>query len=838
MKARAGRLLWLGLCAQVWLPAAAQTADTTAPQLQEFTIGPVSIDAADAAVSIAVRIVASDDLAGFGSGGSGNGSIDVRHEQGGNPIGSGSLPITAGDAVNPVFEFTLTMPRYSPPGRYPIALTLVDNVFNSAHFDSARLIELGFPGELQVTSEGDVSAPVLVDLQLSSVALDTTGGAASVQVRIEASDDLSGFGAGGTGSGSIDIRHTDGGNPFGRGSLDPIVEGDPLQPVFEFSLTAPQFSPSGSYPLNLTLVDNLYNTRYYSSEQLIALGFPGVITITSDSDTTPPQLLGLSVTPLQVDSTGAVAITVRIEASDDLAGFGSGGTGNGAFDIRHVSGGNPFGVGSLAISGGDALHPVFEFSVTMPEFSPLGEYPFSLSLLDNVYNSVHFSSEQLRTLGLPDRVLRQVAAISPDADSGNLAVQSDASGRYLVYQSEADGVIAGDDNGAFDILLADTETGELERVSVDQDGDQIAGDSIEPSLAANAELVVFVAPDAGVAKLAGEAKATAAARRKAGTHGVFLRDLLTGRTHRLGQAVAGGVGTTPQLAAGGEVVVFTGETSDPALGKPGQRDVYRVELPRQAGHLVPTEPRCVSCKVVGVDGVDTEADAEGDSERPVVSADGRSVVWQTLAKNHLAGTAAVCPESSTQVVLRDMLTGRMRQLSVPAGSGNCGPAGSGSHSPTIDYSGQQIAFESDQPLNAEQGEADADVFVVKPGAPAPQRVEALAGGEADAAVEQPAVSGDGRWLAFVSAAGNLDSSAGSDGQPHLYLRSLVDGSTRKVSRHSGVGPRELSRPRLNYGGQRLSSDSAPRQPQPGQASQVFVRVNRPALETAFYNGFE
>src|SRR6202011_841654 len=86
-------------------------------------------------------------------------------------------------------------------------------------------------------------------------------------------DDLSGFGSGSTGNGSIDVRHTSGSNPFGRGSL-PITGGTPLNPTFDFTLTVPQFSPSGSYPINLTLTDNVFNTVRYSSADLQRLGFP------------------------------------------------------------------------------------------------------------------------------------------------------------------------------------------------------------------------------------------------------------------------------------------------------------------------------------------------------------------------------------------------------------------------------------------------------------------------------------------------------------------------------------------------------------------------------------
>ena len=121
---------------------------------------------------------------------------------------------------------------------------------------------------------------MLEDFWVSTTAVDVSAGAAEIQVRIEASDDLAGFGSGSTGNGSIDIRHTDGSNPFGRGSL-PITGGTLLNPTFEFTLTVPAFSKAGEYPITLRVIDNVFNGPYYDADDLAALGFPHTITVTN-----------------------------------------------------------------------------------------------------------------------------------------------------------------------------------------------------------------------------------------------------------------------------------------------------------------------------------------------------------------------------------------------------------------------------------------------------------------------------------------------------------------------------------------------------------------------------
>jgi hypothetical protein len=181
-----------------------------------------------------------------------------------------------------------------------------------------------------------------------------------------------------------------------------MTGGTPLRPVFELSLTFPQFSQAGAYPINLDLVDNVFNHARFGSADLASRGFPASIEVRSVSDTTPPKLLAFTVSPRSVDtSAGPATVNVHIEAEDDLSGFGSGSTGNGSIDVRHPSGSNPVGLGSLPLTGGTALRPVFDFTLTFPQFSQRRRLPIGLDLVDNVYNHTRLSSTDLAGRGLP-----------------------------------------------------------------------------------------------------------------------------------------------------------------------------------------------------------------------------------------------------------------------------------------------------------------------------------------------------------------------------------------------------------------------------------------------------
>ena len=152
-----------------------------------------------------------------------------------------------------------------------------------------------------VPPQADTTPPELIDFTVSPLMVDTSTGSASVSVRVEARDDLSGFDNGG--NGSIDVRHTSGSNYVGSGL--PITGGTNLEPVFEITLTVPQFSQSGFYPITLHLSDNMGNVVFFSSADLAARGFPSQIEVTEVQDNT---LYILTDTILTEDHTGNIVI--------------------------------------------------------------------------------------------------------------------------------------------------------------------------------------------------------------------------------------------------------------------------------------------------------------------------------------------------------------------------------------------------------------------------------------------------------------------------------------------------------------------------------------------------
>jgi alpha-tubulin suppressor-like RCC1 family protein/Tol biopolymer transport system component len=439
---------------------------------------------------------------------------------------------------------------------------------------------------------------------------------------------------------------------------------------------------------------------------------------------------------------------------------------------------------------------------------------------------------------LVDELERRVAAVAPAANRDSVASQSDASGRYVVFQSSASTLVANDTNDASDIFVTDRETGLTERVSLDAAGAQIAGGSIEPSISADGSHVVFVAPDAGVGKLWRESAAQGEARRQGSLHAVFMRNLITGATQRMGSAMSGGTGTAPQIAPAATAVVFASNTG---TGAAGRSNVFHVPLassgPPTAPVLTPGPTRCVSCKSVAANGGATGTDADGESRRPVVSADGTLVAWETSAGNTLADSPSPCSGGGSAVVMRNLVSGAAQRVSPAAATPV--PACSSS-APSLDYAGTTIAFVSTQPLEGSDTNGVDDIYVTgtAAGAPVVRVSQGSDGSEPNGASTAPRLAGDGRSVVFISAAQNLDLSfADNNDRSDVHAAVIGQGAPIRLSRSVTGAEAEGSsaRPTINYDGTKLGFDTTSRLA--GMvvgSSSVYQRSNPlvPALKSA------
>jgi Tol biopolymer transport system component len=286
------------------------------------------------------------------------------------------------------------------------------------------------------------------------------------------------------------------------------------------------------------------------------------------------------------------------------------------------------------------------------------------------------------------------------------------------------------------------------------------GGSAEASISENGRWVAFTSGAADL--VAGDAN---------GALDVFVRDRRTGKTTRLllpnGSPIpAGGRASQPSISADGAVVAFTYQPAA-AAGTTGVIPGTIVLAWDRRSNDVEVVSRTV------------KGTAAPGSRQPSVSGDGRYVAFTS---DH-AGVVAGDRNASPDVFRYD----RRRGTSVMVSVGFEGQPVPGNHGdPSISGNGNLVAFVSDagDAIIDENTGSGSQVYV-RDIAGWTERVSgALGGGKgggpADGAAVAPSISGDGRYVAFDSAATNLVSGDGN-GSPDVFRRDRQSGVTELVS---------------------------------------------------------
>jgi Tol biopolymer transport system component len=169
--------------------------------------------------------------------------------------------------------------------------------------------------------------------------------------------------------------------------------------------------------------------------------------------------------------------------------------------------------------------------------------------------------------------------------------------------------------------------------------------------------------------------------------------------------------------------------------------------------------------------------SEGDlvSRTPSISADGQIIVFASEATNLVDGDN----NGVQDIFLHDWLNGTTERISLSRQGQETDGA---SDWPEISADGLTVTFAS-AASNLVDGDTNGfeDVFVVDLQSGAVECVShPAAGGQANADSNQPVISGDGRFVAFVSAATNLVPGA-TNGLEEIYLYDRSDGSLQWVS---------------------------------------------------------
>jgi Tol biopolymer transport system component len=186
-------------------------------------------------------------------------------------------------------------------------------------------------------------------------------------------------------------------------------------------------------------------------------------------------------------------------------------------------------------------------------------------------------------------------------------------------------------------------------------------------------------------------------------------------------------------------------------------------------------PGATSRVSVASDGTQANYDARYSS----VSADGRVVAFESAASNLVAGDTNGAPD----IFVHDRDTGATSRVSV---STNGTEGNGGSSYAAISANGRVVAFWSYATnLVAADTNDSPDIFVHDRDTGVTSRVSVASNGtEANASSFYHAISADGRYVAFSSDATNLVS-GDTNGKVDVFLHDRVTGSTTRVSVESG-----------------------------------------------------
>lgn len=335
-------------------------------------------------------------------------------------------------------------------------------------------------------------------------------------------------------------------------------------------------------------------------------------------------------------------------------------------------------------------------------------------------------------------------------------------GRFVAFESAASNLVPGDTNGKSDIFVVDRAQHQIARVSLGLGGAEQNGDAHQPEISGDGRFVAFLSNGTNLVQ-----GATLAVSQ------VYLYDRQAGTTELISRTPAGKPGATgayaPAIDRTGRYVAF--ESDDDDLADPRMPSwVYGIYI---RDRMQGTTTR------ISVDG--TGATGNFPSTRAAISADGRYVAFQSEATNLVAGDG----NGAIDVFVRDRMQGTLVRASV--GGSGAGTEGNGpSNTPALSADGRYVAFTS-AATNLVTGDTNghADVFVrdlqsgstVLASAPGP-------GGQASADSVGPAISGDGRFVVFLSSAPLL-ASTGSNGVAQVYRRDLVQGVLTMISVSGG-----------------------------------------------------
>src|SRR5436190_22600416 len=379
--------------------------------------------------------------------------------------------------------------------------------------------------------------------------------------------------------------------------------------------------------------------------------------------------------------------------------------------------------------------------------------------------------------GLIDHLTRTTwgGVAGGSSDSNVHSISSD--GRYVVFSSGAWDLVPNDYNGLDDVFLRDRMTGVTTRVSVAASGGEANGISQGTAISTNGRHVAFASGATNL--VAGDSN---------GHWDVFVRDLDANRTVRVSVATDSAQGDadsySASVSADGRYVAFISASTTFASGiqQYGPTQIYLHDRDADGNGVYDdaggTTTSLVSLGIAG-------GRADQYCVRPRVSGDGRYVMFESGASNlHVVGNA----NGQNHLYVRDRQNAQTNLIDRAVTGG---PSSWGINWQVSDMSddGRFITYTSVSPdIVPFDMNWQSQVFLYDAAADPAWGTTIVSrmidGTLANGSSYYTAVSGDGRFAAFMTAATNLAGPLPVDSFA-LLVRDGVDGSFTRVDMLDG-----------------------------------------------------
>lgn len=327
------------------------------------------------------------------------------------------------------------------------------------------------------------------------------------------------------------------------------------------------------------------------------------------------------------------------------------------------------------------------------------------------------------------------------------------------------------------VIIPSALTMQIERISVGNSDQEANYTSEAPALSGDGHVIAFVSSASNLVSDDSSTDCTSIFGEAISCADIFVRDLATGETERISVTKEGapGFGNSGVIDEWGSHVAISA-------------DGHSLAFHSSAVNLIPdclgggigiliverlTE-QAIECASRGIDG----APPNGRSIYPALSADGRYVAFISEASNLVEGDT----NSVADIFVLDRQTQNLERVSV-TGSNEQANAASDMFfgGPAISGDGRFVVFVSYANLTPDDGNHQPDIFLRdRLKSETTLLSHSLTGEVLNGEVFAPAISADGRFVAFHSDADNLvidDTNGSSD----VFVLELATGTLERVS---------------------------------------------------------